>query len=58
MFHMHIAFKENVTPWCASKAGTPFHNNYNSSIRSFKYTSTFPLISNSLLGMIKVSIRK
>jgi hypothetical protein len=58
MFHMDIAFKENVFPWCASKARTLFHNIYNSSIKGFKYTSTFPLISNSLLGIIKASIRK
>jgi hypothetical protein len=55
---MHMAFRVNFAPKYTSKASTPFHKSYNSSIKGSKYTSTFLDVQDYLLGMINVNLKK
>jgi len=46
---MHIALKLNVAPLNESKGLTPCPNNYNSSIKGSRYTSTIEIPCRELL---------
>jgi hypothetical protein len=58
MLQMHMTFRVNFAPKYTSKASTPFHKSYNSSIKGSKYTSTLLDVQDFLPGMIKATLKK
>jgi hypothetical protein len=53
-----MARKLSFSPIVTSKAWTPFHDTYNFLINDYKYTSKFPDVIDSLLGMVRANIIK